>query len=59
LFFGQVEVGTVALLKTQLESKFIKKTFRQTDLVNFKLKLNASEFIAVQSTLFPNLSEIA
>jgi hypothetical protein len=58
LFFNYAEVGSVDLLKNKLENGCYKTTSNENLLVSFKLKLNVSEFIAVQSTLFPVISEI-
>jgi hypothetical protein len=45
------------LFKNELESEFWKKFLFQNDLTSFKLKLNISEYIAIQNTIFPRISE--
>jgi hypothetical protein len=59
LFLNRVEVGSVNLLKIQLESEFYNSFLNENDKVSFKLKLNASEFVAMQNQLFPNMGELS
>jgi hypothetical protein len=57
LSFNKIEVGSFNLFKNELESEFNKTFLNENDLVSFKLKLNANEYVAIQNTLFPNMGE--
>jgi hypothetical protein len=58
LLFNGVETGSIDLFKNKLENAPYKTFSNENDLVSFKLKLNVNEFIAIQSTLFPVISEL-